>query len=435
MIALVLGACTSQRQATTYVNDDVYNDGPRKTTAVNAPSQSGGGAQVITAPDQAQVQSPPSATQEDLNDYSYANRIKRFNSTDTTKGYFDDSYNGGSTAENNAGSGPDVNFYMGYGGYFGPSFSYSWGYPSSYLWDSYWGWGYPYYYRPYSWYSSWYNPWYSPWYDPWYSPWNDPWYCHTCCSSYGEPWAYNHGSTYYGTRRSLFRTDGGGSSTGRTSVNPSENPLRRSQPGSLSRSGDTRNVRSVPAGQENYRYTRPAGTRQVNFSRTKPGSMRQDLTQSGNRQPAPRYTRPENLNNQRTSPGSQSYSSPVYRQPKSSQEYLAPRSQNPGATRSSVGTGETRTNPGFSTPRSGNTRSYSTPSRSGNNSYSTPRSGGNNSYTPPSRSTQHDYTPPTRSNENRSYSTPSNSGNNNSYSAPSRTEPSGGSSGNSGRRR
>ncbi len=443
MIALALGACTTQRQATSYVNDDVYNDVPKKAPVAHAPAQAGNdGAQVVTSPDKVLGQLPASAAGEDVNDYSYSDRIKRFSNNDTTKGYFDDSFGNGSSPVDRDNS-PDLNFYLGNGGYFGPSWSIGWGYPYSSWWDYRMGWGYPYYYHGYY---SWYNPWYSSWYDPWYyNRWNDPYYCCGCYyTSNQEPWNnFQNSGYYYGSRRSLFRSDGGGNTVSRIAGTSSDDPrLRTVRTGPSRTSVSSSAVRSVPGDQEKYRYSRPSGIRQANFTRSAPESGRSSITQSTVRQPAPRYTRPGSVNTRTPQGTTQSYTSPVYRQPKSSQEYLAPRSQSPGTTRQDVRSTETRTGSGISNPsRNGNNRSYPAPPRSSDN-YSTPRSGGSNSYSAPSRSTQREsYTPPARSNESRSYTTPSNSGNS-SYTAPSRSSgtsssPSNNnnSSGSSGRRR
>ena len=111
LTVVALGACTSQQKSTGFVNDEVYNS-PVSTASVAEPAGQQG-AQVIENPDKATSQKPPASStfEEDYNDYSYASRIKRFGGKDTTAGYFDESYAGGSSS----GSGPNVSFNFGIG--------------------------------------------------------------------------------------------------------------------------------------------------------------------------------------------------------------------------------------------------------------------------------------------------------------------------------
>ncbi len=175
-IALTISACTSQKHATSYVNDDVYNSSTQTSQTPSAPAPATTqGVQVITSPDKAKTQKPASSTlEEDYNDYSYSTRINRFSNKDTTVGYFDNSLSGSSAGVNQGSNDPDVNVYLGYGsgygGYYAPSFSFGMGYPYG-GWD--YGWGYPYYGGYYGY--GWGYPYYG-WYDPWYSP---------CCYCYG----------------------------------------------------------------------------------------------------------------------------------------------------------------------------------------------------------------------------------------------------------
>ena len=144
IISLSVSACTTQKQATSSAGDDVYNSSPgyvQPVTGTAKPSTSG--TQVITTPDVKAVKKPGSSTfADDYNDYSYSSRINRFNSKDTTKGYFDDGYTG--TTNSSTGSNePNVNVYLGvgsgYGGFYNSPFWYGtgWGYPYSN-----WGWDY-----------------------------------------------------------------------------------------------------------------------------------------------------------------------------------------------------------------------------------------------------------------------------------------------------
>jgi hypothetical protein len=432
-VGLVLGACSTQKMTTAYVNDEVYGTPDQGATIkdLKMTSSSAKGTSVITAPDQQTAVKPASSTwQDDYSDYSYASRIDRFNSSDTSRGYFDDRYTGGNSAGQS--NSPNFNISLGFGagyGYFGPSFGLGWGYPYG-GWDFYMGWGYPYY--------GWGYPYY-PWGYPYY--WRYPMYCGIpyCCNTPYNDYYYGYGGTpivyssgnYYGPRRTLHRTDGGSTppnsrmaSSQKSSVSPND---RATTPPVYSRNSQTEtNALAASPGtrastQERYRYTRPDRIQPAPNQRTTINSGRSERN-TGTTQPSPRYIRPENINTGNRSQ-TQNYSSPVYRQPKTSQEYLAPRNQ----------AGNERRSSGYSTPERSSS-SFSTPSRTtGREVYSTPRRTENNN-----RSFS---TPTQRSNESGSYSAPSRSSGSSggsNYSAPSR---SGGSSsppssgGNSGRRR
>lgn len=449
--ALIMTACSSQKRATSYLDDDVYNDTPsgKQTLTTTAPSAA---APVVTAPDKASAQQKPASavTDNDYSDYSYSSRINRFNNRDTTKGYFDESFSEGSGAGGSQDNSPDVNFYFGtgYGSFWSPSLYigagwgypwYDWGYPGF-------GWGYPYY-RYYGYGYPWYG-WGHSWYDPWYNPWY-------CCYGYYDYYPY-YADSYYGSRRTLFSSDGTGRSgisrnTSGTGYLTSERNVRTD--GTPSPRTITSNERSRPTADGNYRYTRPATGREPGIQRTTTRQYAQDIDRSTRQQPAPRYTRPGVNDPSGRTGTSQSYTPPAYRQPKTSQEYLAPRTQNPGAGRRQSDGGIQRTDPGSTgtrtiTPPSGTGRTYESPSRSGSPSYTpparvapgnnqgTPRSGGG-TYTAPSRSSG-TYSQPSRSRSEGSYSAPSRSSGSGTYSAPSRSggnnsAPSGNSGG--GRRR
>ena len=438
MIALTISACTSQKQATSYVNDDVYNSSRDEQVKVAPAATASQGAQVITSPDKAAVKKPASSTFEsDYNDYSYSDRINRFSNKDTTVGYFAESNSGGYST-GSQGSDPNVNIYLGsgggYGGYYNPSFSYGmgWGYPySSWGWD--YGWGYPYYGGYYGWGYPYYYGGYSPWYYPYYN---------NCCYCYGYNEYYQSYSTpgnYYGSRQSLYRTDlGTGTPNSRNTVMPESNLSSRNTRGSITPSPRVTpdpTVRSRPANQEKYRYSRPSNDRQAGYQRNTQERSGQAQNQNSRQQPAPRYTRPENATPAQRSGDAQSYSPPVYRQPKSSQEYLAPRAQNPGSTRTAgQNTGSRESSGSYNTGTRQNAtptnynRTNSTPVRSGSSGYSTPVRT-NTNYTAPTRSGNTQSTSePSRSGNSRSYSPPSNSNSGGSYSTPSRS----GGGGNSG---
>ena len=186
-------------------------------------------------------------------------------------------------------------------------------------------------------------------------------------------------------------------------------------PGSNQRPGPS----YIPSGQERYRYTRPTNGQTSQYVRPSGQSTQRD-------RPQPRYTRPENNVPQTRSSEMQNYSSPAYRQPKSSQEYIAPRGQ---STRPSYNNNSNSSGRNY-TPSQGNERRNTSPSYNNSNS--------NRQYTPPSNSGNRNYSTPSRSNSTPSYSTPSRSAPSNSspsYSSPSRSSGgnnSGNSSGSSG---
>lgn len=446
VIAVIISACTTQKQTSTVVNDDVYSPGynNRSNPRVKFSESTASGTQVITSPDLSTTKTPASSTfADDYNDYSYSDRINRFNSKDTTKGYFDESYNSEATVSGGVSSNPDVNLYFGtgfgLGGFYGSSFSlgFGWGYPYD-PWGWNYGWGYPYYGYPWGYpYYSWYNPWYSP-----------------CCYCYGyyDWYPPYYTNTYYGSRKSLYNTSGDlnarNSRTSATTAISSQNRNSRTGevPGYSRNSGSTLNNNSAsrvnPSGQEQYRYTRSTGSRQSGYNK----SIVQNRT-TVREQPKPRFIKPgsevgnqrttgnqRSTNVQRSGGATQSYSSPVYRQPKSSQEYLSPRTQNPASSRSnqstSVRSSGQNTQSGSRptiTPRSTTPGSFSAPSRNESQRYSAPvRS--TPSYSTPSRSGSGSYSAPSGS--GGSYSAPSRSGGGSGTSAPS-----GGSSGGGGRRR
>lgn len=459
IIALALSACSTQKQSTAYVQDDVYNPGTNKPSAPRSkytePKTSG--TQIVTSPDVSTAKTPASSSlADDYNDYS--SRINRFNNKDTTVGYFDESLAG--STNSSGGSSPNVNIYlgagMGFGGYYGGGFSFGmgWGYPY-YGWgyDPFWsypyyGWGYPYY--GYGWgypYYGWYNPWYNP-----------------CCYCYGygyyEGYPYVTTGSYYGTRTPLYTSSGepynrnARSTTGEVKAVTTQNARTSQNPAysRVSTGAENRTTavqRSESAKDQRYHYNGgTTASRQSTYQR----SASQGQAQTTRQQPSPKYIKPElgnqgsaarqqNVSGQRNTGTTQSYASPAYRQPKSSREYLAPRTQN--TTSASRESGTVRSNPASSSGQSRQyatptttQRTYTVPTRNESSRFSSPsrtypsssspsRSGSNNSYTTPSRSSG-SYSVPS---SGGSYSAPSNSG---SYSAPSRSGGGGGGSAPSG---
>ena len=320
IICLTTTACSTQKQATSTVSDDVYYSAKRGEQPIaNTIKPQTKGAQVITSPDTTNVQkSNSSSFADDYNDYSYAGRINRFSSKDTTKGYFDETYTNGSSNSNGGGNNPDVNvsfgFGTGYGGFYNSPYYFGsgWGYPySNWGWDF--GFGYPY--SGWGWNYGWGSPYYG-WYNPWYNP---------CCYCYGyNDWNYGgyppyyNTNTYYGSRKSMYRVDGGGNAlNSRNSSNPSNgnvnlNDRSRVTP-NYSRNSVQPSTRVVPANQEKYRYTRPVNNRQTIYQRSSVPNQVQNQNQTQRQQPTPRYIRPENVTPAQRSVPAQSYSSPVYR--------------------------------------------------------------------------------------------------------------------------
>jgi len=385
---------------------------------------------LITNPDSVSTTLPKSATTyDDYNDYSYSARVKRFHDPNSNAPYFDDAYTNPSNYDSTLSGGtssPDVNVYVGagIGSCWGPSFSFGlgWGYDPWY-WN--YGWGYPYY--P-GWYWNWnYYWWYYPYPYPYWSPysygyWNGYWNGYWD-GYYGYPfgwnsWEYPYANTYYGRRRPI--TSPGG--TGVNQRTPAEQTITQSD-------RNQRTVTPSPSKQQKYQYSRSSKQVLPGQKRTTyPIAQRQQTT-------PPKYSKP---GVQRTLPPNskaENYASPAYRQPKSSKEYLSPRTQavpqsgqqqnrstQPTQNQQRIQQSQKQSvNP----PRSTSTRQYSAPNRTNTN----PKS-----YNAPSRTNTHYQSSPPRSNSSAS---PSRS-NGSSYSAPSRssgnaTSSGGGSSG--GRRK
>lgn len=472
IIISVLTGCKTQQQSSTLAYDDVYAN-PKysnKPAPVKQKNMDLSVPQQITTPDSSSA-SKSGSWYDDYNDYSNSVNQQGSNSQKGYSGNGNNIYSDPNLSDNSYSSSPNVNIYLGtsYDPFFwGSSLSFGWGFGCG--WGSSY-WGYPY--------SSWYYPYYG--YYPYaYGGWGDYWNGYNngywngyndgfWDGSHGNPYYNTYSSFYYGQRRML--SSGG---DGNIHVNP-----RKIEPGSqtttdinASRMGNPRAKVTESVNNTESITQKRTGQAIPNQERINPsGRIRTDAgsTAEINKTPADRqhykYDRskinqapvnPRNesvvpnsrQNNQRGVPSAkdarqgersrstgtaetQSYSSPAYRQPKYSQEYINPRSQdnrNTGARESnnnqvrSSSNDNRSQNRGYVAPSS-NARRFTTPSNNNNSnnqrSYSTPsRSNSSSGYSSPSRS----------------YSTPSTSGSRSggggSYSAPSRS--SGGSSAPSG---
>jgi hypothetical protein len=474
--AFLLSGCKTQQTASVAEYDDAYYK-PKKVQEVpsqTVPDEDLTAPRIISTPDSSAAVAPESTGwYDDYNDYTA--RIKHFQYPAENAGYFDEVYADSTEQAEDLSGAPDVNISLGFGWGCGWDYSWGWGYPYTYY-----GWNYPYYY---SWYSPWwwYYPYY-PWPYPgdyWYGYWNGYWDGYYGYYPYPYPY-YNYYNTYYGPRRTLADNDGAGyyerslrndqntaaaapDRSGRTestirnerspggdaSVVPSDasgsgrsgqNTVSeradasgqrveqasntRAEAAVSARAGESTSVRqeSTPAvrsdavksrpDQQRYTYTLPNQTRSASYQRS-------DRSLAQNQKPAPRYVRPGTPAPASRSANTQVYSSPSYRQPKSSQEYLNPRPQGTSPANNAATPDQRRS---YSTPSQ--QRTYSTPSqnRSNTRSYSSP-SNTPRSYSSPSRS----YSSPSYSSPSRSYSSPS-------YSAPSRSGGGSGSSGGGGSR-
>jgi hypothetical protein len=426
VVATLLTGCKTQQQTSGYNYDDVYSTKSEKTRAAAKPkiqNEDLTGSQQTSITDTSSSHLAPAAT-EDYSSNSYEARIKRFNSTTSGLDYNSGYYTGSSDSIMSGGSSPNVNLYIGssWGSpFYGSSFSFGYGY--GYGWDDWgFGFGYPYGYYPYY---SWYYPYY------WGYPYSYYPYCCGCYydypywgNSYGN---YGNNGYYYGQRRSLSSTDGSRNTRTRsTAVSPvagQDRNTRTTDPGVSSRttdqtrSGRTTDINRVPPDKQRYTYTRTPNQQNTRVVRNNPGTRTHtDRSYVQRQEPAPKYVRP-GAQQQGKRTDAQTYSSPAYRQPKSSQEYINPRSQ--------------QGRPSGVTDNSGKTRTYSNPSSSGKRYASPPSSGGNSrSYSNPSGGS-HNYSAPSRSSSSPSYSSPSRSSSP-SYSAPSRSSSPSGSGGSSG---
>jgi len=491
LLGFIFSSSFAQQTSDAVYGDDVYysasktkkKDKKKKNKNKNEATEP---VQQVAEPDSTSTDLPKSSTlMDDYNDYSYSARIKRFQNPEENAGYFDETYtdpaNYDYTTQQETSS-PNVNIYLGagFGSYYGPSwsFGFGWGYDP---WYYNWGWGYPYY----NWYWGYNYWWYSPYYywSPYmYGYWNG-YYAGYWDGYYGYPYGWNSweypygGNTYYGRRQPITSTGG---TKLNSNITESKANLPSGKDGSLASqskverstasqskydrnsAGKETNSKMVnpeqsqsktvaskynqPPVQQKYEYTQNQKKQSAAYSKTASPNTRQQ-------QPTPKYTKPGQYQSPQNQTKTQNYTSPTYRQPKSSQEYLSPRNQVTGTSvqqqtrsgqpaagrpaysqpqrqsftpsstqRQQPGSTGTRVNP-TSSPTRDYTPSRTTPSRS--NSYSTPSR--SNSYSSPSRSNS--YSSPSRS-SSPSYSSPSRSSSP-SYSSPSRSS-GGSSSGGSG---
>lgn len=484
LLGLSLSGCKTQQKTAGVNYDDAYvktsvtqdYSRPATTTPQNVVTVNDSTAAVKSA-----------TVGEDYSDYSYSSRVKRFHNAEKEADYFDpvytdtENYDTTATNESVAGSSssPDVNIYLGTGwGGYSPyttlGFSYGWGYDP---------WNYGFYGYPYSyWYPSYYSYWdpfffghhYYPYYYPYnyYGYWNGYWNGYwDGYYGYGDPygWDGHHGhgfpgeGGYYGHRTFVGNGSSGhyrpdvsarlkraaitgtpeGNDGTKTRVLPTGtgtgnnqrvDPTNVTTPRAVTEARSTTVERSTgtttPAqrsntavrtntnNQQQYKYTRPSSERQAPAQRQNTGYQRQ------NTQPNPKYARPGS-GQQATRTTTENYSSPLYRQPKSSQEYLSPRSQSTTTRQTSTQGVRTNSQQRQSTPTQGTQRTYTTPQRQNVNPGNTPSRSNTPGYSTPQRqnnsgSSRGSYTPSSRSGQ--SYSTPSRSGSSrSSYSAPSRS--------------
>ncbi|MDP4281322.1 MAG: hypothetical protein Q8867_04155 [Bacteroidota bacterium] len=441
----LLAGCKTPQSATTN-NDDVYYSRPKHVHAVReiAKDQDLSAPQTLASSDTGKLAASSSSTSSSgwYDDYDYSSRIKRFKHPVKDATYYDETYtnpgNYDSTSQSASQSSPDVNIYINgsYWPYWGSGFSWGVGFGWGDNWDF--GWGYPWYSPYFSWNYpyGWYSPYYS-WgypYDYWSGYYNGYW------NGYWDGmYDWHHGFSpyysYYGPRRSFTPGNGGPDNHNRNLRAPGEttSPATANQrvAPSYSRptgSGATRSTVNsgvspkVSPDQERYQYSRPAQRQGANYQRS--GN---NYAQRQSQKTAPRYVRPEvNAQPSRTVE-TQKYSSPSYRQPKSSQEYLTPRSQSNVRTQPSntnqrknysIPSNNNRnySNPGNSRTygqpsRNNPSPTYSVPSRSGNSGYSSPSRSGGSSYSAPSRSGGSSYSAPSRSSGSSGSSSGSSSGN------------------------
>jgi hypothetical protein len=461
VIVSALAGCKTQQQASTVINDDVYTSPkhytkvvPQKTSDIDlsAPQQ-------ISTPDSSSRAKSGSATWYD--EYSGSKSGGQDVSGEQGSASNPESYVDPNLYDNTYSSDPDVNVYVGssYDPFFwGSSVSIGCGFG----WGSYY-WGYPYY--------NWYYPYYGYYpYSYWgwgggYSYWNGYWDGYNDGYWNGHHWwnddSHSGSSYYYGQRRMLTsgndRTHFG---TGRI-VNPESFTTGRVTPRTIedqrnSKSNDrtagTRSINQqgterITPSQEKIRSTeriksevttRNDGNKvsperqRYQYERIKKeptpavnprnGNGARDIRPKTQReQPVPKYSRTEVRTQSNRTVETQNYTSPAYKQPKYSQEYINPRSQ--GSTNTGI-------------RESGQTRK-STPTVTGsqNRNYSTPSSSGRKIGTPSNTNNTRTYSTPSRSHSSPSISSPSRSSGSSgthsggNYSAPSRSS---GSSGNSG---
>lgn len=437
ILGFILSGSFAQQNKDAVYGDDVYyspsknkkkdrnKDKSKVTTESSDPTQQ------VAEPDSTSSALPKSSTLfDDYNDYAYSARIKRFHDSEKDATYFDETYTDPSNYDSTypeETSSPDVNLYFGagFGSFYGPSFSFGLGWGCDpWYWNSGWGWGYPYFDWFWGYNYWWYNPYPYYWNSYSYGYWNG-YNAGYWDGYYGNPygwnsWDYPYGSnTFYGRRQPITSTGSHNLKARTTEVmanTPTGKDGRTNSNLLLPTAERTTSTKTaLPAAQQKYQYTR--NQKEQPPSSTKNTSQYSRLKE----QPIPKYIKPEQTQSTQTTTRTQSYTPPTYRQPKSSQEYLSPRTKPSGNSVQQ----QTRTGPSNTTkPPSVQTQRQNTiPS-------------GTNKQNPGSTGTQmknnktptRDYTPvqstPTRSNN---YSSPSRSNSNSSpsrssgYSSPSRS--------------
>lgn len=434
---LILSGCKTQQKATTENYDDVYYSKPKLAQSANkepGSSQDLSAPKYVTSPDSSSsVKSGSASSKEDNSDYSYSSRLKRFHDPVGKLGYYDNYYTNNQNSDSASGN-SSVNMYFGSSwgpSYWDPYFSMGWGFGG---WGMGWDWGYPY---------SWYSPYYY---------WGMP--CYYCgCYGWGSYpyWDYGYRNTFYGRRTGLSSGNGTGNRNMRTSQSssvagpartnsksPSLRDSRNSVKAPYSRNtevsratvGKATNINPAQRGTVNsnpqpvVKHT-PADQQHYNYKRTNVqknvASPRNVNKNTQGQRAVPRYVKPEYSTPARAGQA-QIYSSPAYRQPKSSQEYISPRNQN---IQNSGNNGQSRS--AYSSPN--NVRRYG----GGNStrSYSSPSVNTRGTYMGPTRSFSPNMSAPSRGG-GAGYSAPSRSGGGGSYSAPARSGNSGGGSSGSG---
>ncbi len=396
LIATFIFGCKTQQKSTGYTYDDVYSNGSNPAKTASKPKIQNtdlSASPTVASSDTSSIKSKTAAkSQVDYSDNSYAARIKRFNDKNPGLDYSSEYYTKPSDSTSSSGGySPNVNLFMGnsWGSpYWDPYFSFGLGFG----WGDFgFGYGYPYY---------WGYPYYSPYYGYWgYPYWGYPYWGGEGWHHHYWDWGYNN--RFYG-RRTV--TSPGGANARTTAVT-----TNKTIPGRT-------NINPVPPDKQRYRYVRSStqGNSRVtrNIQDNKSTATRTNVQRQ---QPAPRYVRPGSQP-QMDRTNAQAYSSPAYRQPKSSQEYINPRPQQGRPATVSENSNRTGIN---NNPNSG--RRYSSPAYNGGNSrvYSNP-SGSSRFYNTPSRSYSSGGYGSSRS-SGSGYSSPSRS-----YSAPSHSGGGGG---------
>ncbi|MGA3012677.1 MAG: hypothetical protein ABSD71_01450 [Bacteroidales bacterium] len=405
LIVTIFSGCKTQQKATGYTYDDVYsNQSNSSKDASKSKIKSNdlaASTQVVVADSSAKKAKVASSV--DYSSNSYATKIKMSNGNNAGQNYTTSS----DSTTSSGGSSPNVNLYLGdswgspfWSPYYSFGLGFGWG-------DFGFGWGYPYYYSPYSFY--WDYPYWG--YSNWgYPYWGGGWHHH-------HYWDWNNGN-FYGQRTfaspNVGRNQRTASNFNATALSPAKN-TRTINPRNVSNSVDqTRSGRSVitpvPPDKQRYSYSRNTAQDNARIRTTQINNSGSTRTYVQRREPTPRYSRPV-AQEQMTRSNTQAYSSPAYRQPKSSQEYINPR---PQQSRTTTANENSNRNTSYSN-QGAYSRRYSSPSNNGGNSrvYSNP-AGNSRFYSTPSRS----YSSPMHSSPSRSfgsgYSAPSRS-----YSAPS----------------